>query len=46
METHFRRGAFTEGILHCVSKIGDLLAEHFPREAGDVDQLPDEVTED
>ena len=46
IETHFRRGAFTEGILHGVAKIGDLLAEHFPREAGDRNQLPDEVTED
>ncbi len=46
MESHFRRGAFTEGILHGLAKIGDLLAEHFPRESGDVNELPDEVTED
>jgi uncharacterized membrane protein len=46
METHFRRGDFTEGIIHGVAKIGNLLAEHFPRESGDVNELPDEVTED
>jgi uncharacterized membrane protein len=46
MEEHFRRGAFTEGILRGVEKVGRLLAEHFPREAGDVNELPDEVTED
>lgn len=46
METHFRREAFTEGILHGIAKIGDLLAEHFPRKAADANELPDEVTED
>jgi uncharacterized membrane protein len=46
MEIHFRRGAFTEGILHGIAKAGDLLAEHFPRQADDVNELPDEVTED
>lgn len=46
METRFRRGDFTEGILHGIAKVGELLAEHFPREAGDVNELPDEVTED
>ena len=46
MEADFRRGAFTEGILHGVEKVGRVLAEHFPREAGDTNELPDEVTED
>jgi uncharacterized membrane protein len=46
METDFRRGAFTDGILHGVEKVGRVLAEHFPREAGDTNELPDEVTED
>jgi uncharacterized membrane protein len=46
MEAHFRRGAFTEGLLHGIAKVGDLLAEHFPREAGHANELPDEVTED
>jgi uncharacterized membrane protein len=46
MEADFRRGAFTEGILRGVEKVGRVLAEHFPREAGDTNELPDEVTED
>jgi len=46
MEEHFRRGDFTEGLVHGITKVGDLLAAHFPREAGDTNELPDEVTED
>jgi uncharacterized membrane protein len=46
MEEHFRRGDFTEGLVHGITKAGDLLAAHFPREAGDTNELPDEVTED
>jgi len=46
MEADFRRGAFTDGILRGVEKVGQVLAEHFPREAGDTNELPDEVTED
>ena len=46
IEEHFRRGEFTEGILRGIAKVGDLLATHFPRDAGDVNELPDKVTED
>ena len=46
MEEHFRRGDFTEGLVQGIAKAGALLAEHFPRAAGDVNELPDEVTED
>lgn len=46
IEEHFRRGAFTDGILRGVEKVGRVLAEHFPRDAGDTNELPDEVTED
>jgi uncharacterized membrane protein len=46
MEERFRRGDFTEGLVHGIGKIGDVLAAHFPREAADVNELPDEVTED
>jgi uncharacterized membrane protein len=45
IESHFRKGEFTEGIVHGVTKAGELLAQHFPSGgAGNV--LPDEVTED
>ncbi len=46
MEEHFRRGEFTEGVVKGVQKAGDLLALHFPLAASDVNELPDEVTED
>ncbi len=46
IESHFRKGEFTEGIARGIAKIGDVLAAHFPRQAGDVNELPDEVTED
>lgn len=46
IESHFRKGEFTEGIVHGVAKAGELLAVHFPRERGAANVLPDEVTED
>ena len=46
MEGHFRRGDFTEGLVHGIRKVGDVLALHFPRQEGDANELPDEVTED
>lgn len=46
MEERFRRGDFTEGLVHGIGKVGEVLAAHFPRKADDVNELPDEVTED
>ena len=46
IEAHFRRGDFTEGLVQGIQKVGDVLAAHFPRKAGGVNELPDEVTED
>jgi Predicted membrane protein len=46
MEERFRRGEFTEGLVHGIGKVGEVLAAHFPRGSGDRNQLPDEVTED
>jgi uncharacterized membrane protein len=45
---HFAEGRFTEGIVAAVARLGEALARHFPREAGaaDVNELPDDVTED
>jgi uncharacterized membrane protein len=34
MSGHFKRGEFTEGLVHAVTKAGELLAEHFPRKPG------------
>jgi uncharacterized membrane protein len=46
IEAHFRKGEFTEGIVRGVEKVGNVLEKHFPRQAADVNELPDEVTED
>jgi uncharacterized membrane protein len=42
----FRKGDFTGGLVAGIEKIGTVLKEHFPRRAGDHNELPDEVTED
>lgn len=46
LEEHFRRGAFTDGIVAGIRRVGDVLAAHFPRTEGDRNELTDEVTED
>ena len=48
MQTDFRAGKYTEGILDGVIAAGDALAIHFPREEGHVDEneLANHVTED
>jgi uncharacterized membrane protein len=46
MEESFRRGDFTEGILRGVAKVGDVLAQHFPRSASDRDELPNRIDEE
>jgi uncharacterized membrane protein len=48
METDFRAGSFTDGIVKGVKEAGDALARYFPREGAkpDVNELPDDVTRD
>lgn len=41
-----KQGRFTEAIIHAVQKVGDLLAEHFPRDPDDKNELPDEIATD
>ncbi len=45
MATHFKRGEFTEGLIHGIEHAGKLLAEQFPRAAGDRNELPDKIDE-
>jgi uncharacterized membrane protein len=46
MEESFRRGEFTEGIVRGVTKVGDVLARHFPRSEADRDELPNVIDEE
>ena len=43
---HFRANAFDEGVCAGVRLIGARLAEHFPAQADDVDELSNEVIHD
>jgi uncharacterized membrane protein len=45
MQDHFRRGKISEGICLGVREIGDKLKIHFPFEKGDVNELPDQISE-
>lgn len=45
MTEHFKRGDFTAGLVHGIDRAGALLAEHFPRSADDVNELPDTIEE-
>lgn len=46
MEAAFRAGNFTEGLEAGIAEAGALLARHFPRRAGDRNELPDAVGSD
>jgi uncharacterized membrane protein len=47
LEAAFREGRYTEGLVEAVAKLGELLAQHFPRTSGaDVNELPDQISED
>lgn len=46
MEGFFRKGEFTEGVVHGVERAGELLARHFPRRAGDENELPNTIDEE
>jgi uncharacterized membrane protein len=39
----FKEGNFLNGVMHCVNLIGAKLNEHFPKEADDTDELPNDV---
>ncbi len=41
---HFRENQFTEGLINGIDKVGNYLKEHFPYQAGDVNELTDEIS--
>ncbi len=43
LKEEFRNGNYLKGILHLIDRMGDILKKEFPAEAGDIDELPDEV---
>ena len=46
MTGHFRKGEFTQGIVHAIRRAGGLMAKHFPRHEGDKNELSDEIEHD
>jgi uncharacterized membrane protein len=46
MTGYFKRGEYTDGILHGISRAGELLAAYFPRDPDDQSELADDVVED
>jgi uncharacterized membrane protein len=45
MSDHFRRGKFTDGLVHGIERAGDLLARTFPRSKDDPAARPPEASE-
>ena len=45
MSEYFKKDDFTGGLVHGIARAGALLAEHFPPEAGDRNELPDQIEE-
>lgn len=45
MLEHIRRGCIAEGLAAGVRDVGEVLAEHFPRDADDQNELPDRLIE-
>src|SRR5580692_12781795 len=46
MTVHFKKGAFTEGLVHAINKAGEILAEHFPRKPDDEKKRTTKIEED
>lgn len=44
MEAAFRQDRFADGVTQFVAEIGELLALHFPREANDTNEFPDQIS--
>jgi uncharacterized membrane protein len=45
MREHFKREEFTDALVEAIETAGQLLAQHFPRQGGDRNELSDQVVE-
>ncbi len=45
MRTHFQRAEFTDALVEAIETAGKALAEHFPRQPDDRNELPDTILE-
>jgi putative membrane protein len=43
--THVKAGRTTDGIVAAIERVGEVLAEHFPRSAADTNEIPDKLIE-
>jgi|SRR6185295_18529716 len=46
MRTYFKAQNFTDAVVHAIDETGNLLAQHFPRQPDDRNELPDTVEEE
>lgn len=46
IRTHFRSRRFTDAVVHAVTKVAHLLAEHFPARPDDQNELPNRIERD
>lgn len=46
MESYFKDGAFAEGLAAGIKMAGEQLKKHFPRQTGDINELPNEISFD
>jgi uncharacterized membrane protein YgcG len=44
LAARFASGEYCEGLLEILDRVETVLAEHFPYERGDVDELPDDIS--
>jgi uncharacterized membrane protein len=45
MRNHFRNERFTDALVDAINDIGRVLAGHFPKKRGDLNELPDQIGE-
>ncbi|MBU4446126.1 TPM domain-containing protein [bacterium] len=44
LSDYFKNGTYLEGVVKAVRKMGEILAQHFPKKADDTNELSDEVS--